>query len=387
MKFKKTIIAAIMLCSVVCYGQTTYTIPLEKLNTSLAVPAMTARDGVVYVAYRSFDWLRQSDQLQVVAYDLHARKVVKRGTIPVPKVHGPRASSGLALSHDGTMLAYVELHNPGLELLISSKDLAEIRHSNVLPFTDQDYRRGFAGFDSEDRLCLMSFIRDFPRHGEDVPRFIRTSIKDFKVISDTRASTLAKAVYSNYLVWDPIIRRFWLPNSGGNVLQYNEEGQSTREELTTDIHQLDAGAIPLGQAGVIAFYAMVSRGAVASYTNHKSHTLELSCSPRPYGASNDHAYAGAICITQPDRLPEAGGDRVLTSEFLLIRIDGPQVVWRQKMSAMGAGDKDYLGWASAVIEHGDKKVWVVAPTKSPELAVYEVPLPEDEPTKSEPTIH
>jgi hypothetical protein len=26
--------------------------------------------------------------------------------------------------------------------------------------------------------------------------------------------------------------------------------------------------------------------------------------------------------------------------------------------------------------HEDKKVWVVAPTKSPELAVYEVPLPE-----------
>ena len=78
---------------------------------------------------------------------------------------------------------------------------------------------------------------------------------------------------------------------------------------------------------------------------------------------------------------------MLTSEFLLIRTDGPQVVWRQKMSAMGAGDKDYFGWASAVIEHGDKKVWVVAPTKSPELAVYEVPLPEDEPTKSEPTIH
>lgn len=387
MRLKKVIFAAITLCSVVCYGQTTYTIPLEKLNTSLVVPAMTAHDGVVYVAYRSFDWLRQSDLLQVVAYDLRARKVLKHGTILVPKVHGSRASSRLALSHDGRILAYVELHNPGLELLISTKDLAEIRHSNVLPFTDQDYRREFAGFDSADRLSLMSFTRDFPRHGEDVPRFVHTSTENFKVISDTRASALPKAVYSNYLAWDPIINRFWLPNSGGNVLQYNEDGQSTGEELTTEIHQLDVGAIPLGQLGVIAFYAMVSRGAVASYTNHKSHALELSCSPRPYGASNDYVYAGAICSTQPDRLPEAGGDRVLTSEFLLIQIDGPQVVWRQKMSAIGSGDKDSFEWASAVIEHKGKEVWIVAPTKSPELAVYEVTLPEDEPAKSEPTIH
>ena len=153
-------------------------------------------------------------------------------------------------------------------------------------------------------------------------------------------------------------------------------GSRSGEELTTDIHQLDVGAIPLGESGILAFYAMVSRGAVASYISGKSHALEVSCSPRPYGMSNDHAYAGAICITQPDRLPEAGGDRVLTSEFLLIRTDGPQVIWRQKMSALGAGNNDYFGWSSAVIEHEDKKVWVVAPTKSPELAVYEVPLPQ-----------
>jgi hypothetical protein len=358
-----------MLCCGFCFGQTSYTIPLEKLNTSLAVPAMTVRDGVVYVAYRSFDWLKQSDQLQVIAYDLSARKVLNRGTISVPKVHGPRATSGLALSRDGTMLAYVELHEPGLELLISAKDLAEIRRSNALPFTDQDDRRVFAGFDSEDHLSFSSFSRD-------VPRFVRVSGTEFKVVSDRRASSLTKAVYSSYLTWNPIAGRFWLPNSGGNVLQYNEDGQPTGEELTTAIHQLDVGAIALGQSGIIAFYAMVSRGAVGSYTNHKSQTLELPCSPRPYGASDDHAYAGAICITQPGGLPEAGGDRVLTSEFLLIRTDSPQVIWRQKMSAIGAGDKEYFGWASAVVEHRDKKVWVVVPTKSPELTVYEVPLPE-----------
>jgi hypothetical protein len=330
---------------------------------------MTERAGVVYVAYRSFDLLHRSDQLQVLAYDLGSHKELRHATFSVPKVQGARAANGLTLSKDGNMLAYVEIHNPSLVLLLSAKDLSEIRRSNAVPFTSADYRCEFDGFDGDNRLSFMSFSRD-------VPRFVRVSATDFKVVSDTRVSSLTKAVYSGYLAWDPIIDRFWLPNSGGNVLQYNEDGQPTGEELATDIHQLDVGAIPLGQSGVIAFYAMVSRGAVASYTNHNSQSSELPCSPRPYGASNDHAYAGAICITQPGGLPEAGGDRVLTSEFLLIRTDSPKVVWRQKMSAMGAGDKDYFGWAFAVIVHEDKKVWVVAPTKSPELAVYEVPLPE-----------
>ena len=200
MSLKGVTLAATMLCCGFCYGQTSYTIPLEKLNPSLAVPAMTASDGVVYVAYRSFDWMRQSDQLQVLAYDLNSRKVLRHGTIAVPKVHGARATSGLALSRDGTMLAYVELHEPSLELLISAKDLAEIRRSNVLPFTGHDYRRVFAGFDGEDHLSVMSF-------NQDAPRFVRVSTSDFKVVSDTRASAVTKAVYSSYLTWNPVVGR------------------------------------------------------------------------------------------------------------------------------------------------------------------------------------
>jgi hypothetical protein len=363
------IVALVTLCFGSCFGQTSYTIPLEKLNPSLAVPAMTARDGVVYVAYRSFDWLRQSDQLQVLAYDLNSHKVLKRGTISVPKVHGSRASNGLALSHDGAMLAYVEVHEPSLVLLISANDLSEVRRSSSLPFTTQDYRRQFAGFDGEDHLSFSSI-------NQDKPRFVHVSSTHFKTVSDTQASAITKTGF-NYVTWSPVAGRFWLPDGGGNVLQFNEKGEPTGEELNTDVHQLDQGAIALGQSGVMAFYAMVSRGAVASYTNQKSRVLDLPCSPRPYGASSDHAYAGAICITQPDRLPEAGGLRVLTSDFLLIRVAGPQVVWRQAMSALGAGDNGHFEWASAVIECGDKNIRVVVPTKLPELAVYEVALPDN----------
>lgn len=370
----------IVLCCGFSCGQSSYTVPLEKLNTSLAVPAMASHAGVVYVAYRSFDWFRQSDQLQVLSYDLRSRKVLGRSTIAVPKVRGARATSGLAISQDGAMLAYVEVHHPSLILLISAKDLSEVRRSNTVPFTGADYRREFGGFDADNCLSFKSF-------NQDVPRFVRVNATDFKVVSETKADPFKKGTPSVYLAWDPIIGQYWLPNSGGDVRQYREDGRPTGEELKTDIHQLDMGAIPLGKSDIVAFFAMVSKGAVASYVNHKTQSIVLPCSPRPYGSSNDHAYVGTICVTQPDRLPEAGGDRVLTSEFLLIRTDGLQVVWRQKMSAMGAGDKDYFGWASAVIEHGDRKVWIVAPTKLPELAVYEVPLPEDEPTKSEPTIH
>jgi hypothetical protein len=325
---------------------------------------MTGQDGVVYVAYRSFDRLRQSDQLRVLAFDLNLHKVLKHGTISVPKVHGSRASNGLALSHDGTVLAYVELHEPSLVLLVSANDLSEVRRSNSLPFTSRDYRRQFAGFDGEDHLSFSSINRD-------KPRFVHISAMDFKPLSDTRASAITKTVF-NYVTWNPVAGLFWLPDGAGNVLQFNEEGHPTGEELKTDVHQLDQGAIALGQGGVTAFYSMVSRGAVASYADHKSRVLELPCSPRPYGVSNDRAYVGAICITQPDRLPEAGGLRVLTSEFLLIRTDGPQIVWRHTMSALGAGDNDYFEWASAVIENGGKNITVVVPTKSPELAVYHV---------------
>jgi len=366
MRMKGLFFALIVLCSGFCWGQSSYTVPLEKLNTSLAVPAMVSRDGVVYVAYRSFDWLRQSDQLRVLAYDLHARKVLRSGIIPVPKVHGSRATNGLVLSHDGTTLAYVEIHEPSLMLLISTKDLSEVRRSTSVPFTGQDYQRQFAGFDGEDRLSFSSI-------NKEKPRFVRVSIEDFKTVSDTRATALAKTVFQ-YVAWNPVAGRFWLPCGGGKVLQFDEQGQATGEELKTDIHQLDQGAVPLGQSDVMAFFAMVSRGAVASDINHKTQSVELPCSPRPYGVSNDHAYAGAICITQPDRLPEAGGTKVLTSEFLLIRADGPRIDWRQNMTGLGAGDNAQFEWASAVIEHGEDHVWVVVPTPKAELAVYEVPV-------------
>jgi hypothetical protein len=88
--------------------------------------------------------LHSSNELEVLAYDLGAHKVLRQAAIAVPKVHGARAADGLAISPDGQMLAYVEGHEPGLVLLLSTKDFSEIRRTTVLPFSADDHQRMFA---------------------------------------------------------------------------------------------------------------------------------------------------------------------------------------------------------------------------------------------------
>jgi hypothetical protein len=103
----------------------------------------------LYVAYRSFNRMKRSDHLEVAAYDAKTRKEIQRRTIAVPPVHGPRVADGLYLSNDGKMLAYAETHEPGLILLISTKDLSEIRRSEHLPFASEDRHRLFSGSSGE----------------------------------------------------------------------------------------------------------------------------------------------------------------------------------------------------------------------------------------------
>lgn len=363
------VLTLIVLTSGLCLGQTRSTISLPKAQPGLAVPTITTRDGIVYVAYRSFDLLRGSDQLQVVAYETASHKELKHTTLNVPKIRGTRASEKLALSADGSMLAYVETGEPSILLLISTKDLSEVRRLARLPYQEEAgrYEAGpshFDGFDAENNLCFQSSTRKNPR-------FVRVTSADFKVVSDTEASFLGKPVW-DLESWDIGTRRFWL---GSDEKQYLENGKPSGEKLSTLIPELNKGAYSLPNNGLLGFYAMVSRGAVVNYQGHQNRTLELPCSPSPYGFSSDGKYAGAVCITQPGGLPEAGGDRVLTSEFLLIRTNEPTVVWREKVTMLGAGDREYYRWASSSVQGDGEKAWVVIPTKSPELAVYEVKLP------------
>jgi hypothetical protein len=330
------------------------------------------------VAYRSFDLLRFSDQLQVLAFDLSTQKELQHVTISVPKVHGARAADGLFLSKDGQMLAYAELHDPGLVLLLTAKNLSEIRRSNTLPFTPQDHQRMFAGFDG-DQLCLASNVYQYRKPEINGLRFIRLSVSALKPTSDIKAPGIVQET-SGDIVWIPSAKATWVNSlSLGPDLwkQYTEAGQRTEQELEHRNGDSE-GAVALAEKKLLAFYGRWADGVVISYNDHHTTELKLECSPHPYGISSDPEYAGAICTTQRDALPEAGGDEILSSEFLLLKTEGPTVIWRHQMNwidvSSGNGPSDGFQKGDPLIYRAGSKLWVVAPSKSPELKVYEVHL-------------
>lgn len=375
---KSLLASAFFLASAPCWGQSEFPIPLARANSSLALPSMAVHDGVAYAAYRSFDLLRFSNKLEVVAYDLNARKELQHVTISVPKVHESRASEGLYVSEDGRTLAYAELHEPGLILLVATKNLAEIRRSTLLPFTPQDHQRMFAGFDG-DQLCMASNVFEYGKPELEGLRFIRLWLSDLKPSSDTKINGLTQENPGS-IVWIPKAGVTWVVR--GHVWrQYTETGQLTGQELEHE-NALNEGAIPLGKTNLLAFYGKYADGSVVGYADHRSSELKLQCVPHPYGTSTDPAYAGAICTTQRDILPEAGGDKIVTSEFLLLEVDGgPTIAWRHPMNFMTVADGNEMDTG---IQRGDpllyragSKLLIVAPSKSPALTVYEVALPND----------
>lgn len=377
---ERLLVALLIVITGVCHGQASSTIALRNENSSLALPTMGARDGVLYVAYRSFDLLRFSNKLQVIAYDLNKHKELQHVVIPVPKVHGARASDGLALSKDGQILAYVEAHAPYIILLLATKNLSEIRRSNALPFSDRDHQRLFAGFDG-NQLCLAS---NYYQHGKPEVnglRFIRLSAFDLKPTSDTKIAGVTQDT-STPINWQPLDRTTWVnrPAVGDLWEQYTESGEKTGQQLTHR-NALGEGSVPLGDAKLLAFYGRYADGSVVNYADHHSSELKLQCVPHPYGSSSDPSYAGAICTIQRDILPEAGGDKIVTSEFLLLRVAGPIVVWRQKMNWLDVRndahgiDGGYQKGDPLIYRVGSKPL-IVVPAKSRELSVYEITVAE-----------
>ena len=358
------------------------TIPLERANSGLALPSMAARDGVLYAAYRSFDLLRFSNKLEVVAYDLNAHKELQHVTISVPKVHGARASEGLFLSEDGKTLAYAELYEPGVILLLETKNLAEIRGSSAPPFTSEDHRRMFAGFD-HDKLCMASSSYGSNNPNEDGLRFIRLGISDLKPVSDTRAIGVSPES-SEPIIWLPSIQRTWVnpPKSLASDIwtEYTESGQKTGHVLT---HRpgVSNGAIAVGDGKLVAFYGnMIAKGSVVSYADHHEEELELPCAAHQYGRSSDSAYMGGICTTEKDVLPEAWGKKTLSSQFMLIKADGPEVAWHHDMDFLGVsnGNEPDAGFQKGdpLIYRSGSKLLIVAPSKAPALTVYEIAAPQ-----------
>ena len=373
---KHLLSGVLVLASAVCWGQSEFTIPLAKANSTLALPSMAARDGVLYAAYRSFDLLRFSNKLEVVAYDLNTHKELQHVTISVPKVHGARASEGFFLSEDGQTLAYAELHEPGLILLLAAKNLSEIRRSDTLPFTSLDHQRMFAGFDG-DQLSLGSNYYQYGKPDVSGLRFIRLRVSDLKPGSDTKIAGVTQDTSSG-IVWQPLEKTTWVnrPTVGGEWEQYTEAGEKTGNVLR---HQsgMSNGAVALGDGKLVAFYGnMIAKGSVVSYADHREEELELPCAAHQYGRSSDSTYVGGICTTEKDVLPEAPGKKILSSQFILIKADGPKIAWHHDMDFLDVADGNEpdtgVQNGAPLLYRTGPKLLIVAPSKASALTVYEI---------------
>ena len=370
---KITCSLALLLLTACCWGQGPYTLPLAKANTALSLPAMTAGGGVLYEAHRSFDMLRFSSQLQVSAYDLATHKALRHTVVNVPRVHGVRAAEGFYLSPDGQTLVYAEIHEPNLLLALTVKDLSELRRTIALPFTAEDSARLFAGFDENGSLSFAS------ERGDNL-RFVRMSSPDFKITSEITGPK--RQLYGEAIVWSPKSRSTWLQLRSGSWQEYHEDGTPTEAALDFRfMHGANNGATVLGSGKLLAFYGNFSnQGAVAVYSDGHTGELELKCVASGYSSGDVPGYAGAICRTSPDREPEHGGDKILSSNFLLLKTEGPTVVWRHQMDflavASGNGRDDGFQRGNPLLYRAGSKVWIVAPSKSPALSVYEIDAPQ-----------
>ena len=354
-----------------CLGQSEYTIPLAKGSSSLAVPSLARRGRTLYVAYRTYNWLKSSSWLQVMVYDLDSRKEIRQATISVPKVRGQRAAQGLFISPDGKTLAYSESYDPKLLVLLSTADLSEIRRSTNLPFTTDDYDRRFAGFTKGGLLAFASV------GGYGTIRFLRLNSQNLSVASDTRLRG-TKWIESFAPAWVPSDGLVWgmrsLNPDTDEWTQYTEKGEPTGQKMRHPSDVSCYGAIPIGNVGLLAFYGnMTAKGFVVSYYNHRSSDLKLTCVPSPYGVSDDPDYAGATCATMTD-FSEPANNRTLDSEFLLLRTRPLEILWHHKMRDVAVGN---VFGPTMVVQKGNplifrsgKQIWIVAPSRKPELKVY-----------------
>ena len=237
----------------------------------------------------------------------------------------------------------------------------------------------FAGFDG-DQLCLGSNYHKSEKSQVSGLHFIRLQVSDLKPGSDTKIEGVVQDASSD-IVWQPIEKTTWVisPTEGNLWEQYTEAGEKTGHRLTHEQGSSN-GAVALGDGKLVAFYGnMIANGSVVSYADQRKEELELPCAAYLYGHSSDPAYVVGICITEKDVLPEAWGKKLLSSQFILIKTDGPKIAWHHDMEFLDVVDGNKIDPGvqngAPLLYRAGSKLLILAPTKKPELTVYEIDAP------------
>ena len=178
-------------------------------------------------------------------------------------------------------------------------------------------------------------------------------------------------------------KRVWV-GSGEGWREFSEDGRLTGQDFWVSKPpkgpEESYGAVALGKGRLLAFFGGWDQGTAISYDDHQMNDLNLPCAPLQFGISNDPEYAGADCFVSHPTRQELWKES--SSEFVLLKTDGPSVIWRQKdislidIAETGKQGHEYYQKGNPLIYRDGKKIYVVAVSKAPELKVYVVPLPE-----------
>ena len=348
-------------------------IQLPGSNIERYLPVMAVDGTKLFIAYRAAKSFGRSDTLEVSCYDLTNYLQISHVTVRIPAVRGTRAAGGLYIV--GRRIFYAELRTPAILVSLSAQDLSEVGRTENLPFEKGDWEIRFVGPDSNGLLAFAEFLHG--GSGDGGVRILRVNPRDLRVVSNKTVPELGKKGIQNILWSVRSGGKLWIDSDGQRWNEYTEEGQPTNREVF-NVHYVTNGAEAIEGGGLLAFYGNKQEGMLLRQDGQKGGELPLGCSPIPWGISNSGSFAGVMCVKQSTRRFEDGGNRVISSEFLLVRTSVPAIVWRRGLSFLDVDEGWHLGHQDGVpaIATCGSRVWVITPAQPSRLDVYEVDWPE-----------
>ena len=129
------------------------------------------------------------------------------------------------------------------------------------------------------------------------------------------------------------------------------------------------GAQAIEGGNFLALYGNRVDGILVRLKNTSLTELPLGCSPIPWGTGTPDL-TGVMCVKQSTKKFEEGGNKVLSTAFLLVRDTTLAPVWRLF---------DTKGWSSGIpaIASFGSKIWVIAPVEPSSLQIYEIDAASD----------